>query len=160
MQTQRPKKYRAILTEQQAVEIFGFRSQNSMAKMVSSALVVAKRYGINEKTVRDIWMQRSWAYATSSLAKEIGPMAKKKVGRPMGSRDTCPRKQKLAAEISLSPDSSSKEAASLVDPSSIGREDERMDEASIDDQLHTWAHYGSKWILDAALALDRELIIR
>ncbi len=36
-------------------------------------------------------------------------------------------------------------------------EDEReVEEASIDDQLHAWAHRGPLWILGAALPLDGE----
>jgi hypothetical protein len=106
MQQQRSQKHRAILTEQQAIEIFRFRSENSMSVMVSSALFVAKRYGINERTVRDIWKQRTWNRATSTLAEGTGPMAKKKMGRPIGSKDTRPRKQKLAAGTSIFSNSS------------------------------------------------------
>ena len=93
---QQSQKHRAILTQQQAIEIFGFRSVKSITTMVSSASFVAKRYGINERTVRDIWKQRTWTHATSSLAEGAGPMVKRKVGRPVGSKDMRPRKQKLA----------------------------------------------------------------
>jgi hypothetical protein len=93
---------RAILTEQQAIDIFGFRSENSITTMVSSASFVAKRYGINERTFRDIWKQRTWTHATCSLAEEGSPMAKRKMIRPVGSKDTRPRKQKFAATPSIS----------------------------------------------------------
>ena len=91
MQQLLPQKHRTILTEQQAIEIFGFRSMNC------SATFVAKRYGINERTVRDIWKQRTWTHATRSSAEGEGPITKRRMGRPVGSQDMRPRKQKLAA---------------------------------------------------------------
>ncbi len=211
---------RAILTEQQAIEIFGFRSVDSIATMVSGASFVAKRYGINERTVRDIWKQRTWTHATSSLA-EAGPMAKMKMGRPVGSKDMRPRKQKLAAgnfvasssSIALNsgakmpfysyrPNSIYQEKSTVSDqiqqdnvtqqlfsslllessnePDVLGDgspmleslkdeqlqaaifgdrspiEDEREEEASIDDQLHAWADRGAQWILTASLPLTAD----
>ncbi len=77
-----------------------------MASMVSSALLIAKQYGINERTVRDIWKQRSWAHVTSSLADGIAPVAKKKLGRPIGSKDIRPRKQRRADVAFISSDAS------------------------------------------------------
>ncbi len=97
MQQQRAQKRRVILTKQQAIEIFGFRSVYSITTMVSGASFVAERYGINEKTVRDIRKQRTWTHATCTLAENEGTMAKRKIGRPVGSKDMRPRKPKLAA---------------------------------------------------------------
>ena len=90
-----PRQRRAILTAQQAVEIFRFRSASSLSMMVSSALIVVQQYGVNERTVRDIWKQRSWTHATLFLAEGAGPMARKQAGRPMGSKDVRPRKQRI-----------------------------------------------------------------
>ena len=206
MQQHRPHKSRAILTEQQAIDIFRSGSANSISTMVSSATYVAKQYGINERTVRDIWKQRTWTNATSSLAEVAGPMTKRKMGRPIGSKDVRPRKQKLAAGTLISsnlsnpctaanpadarqrhyisrPNSESRDSstysdqvqqgsvarrrlftyllsgsfdqAALLDRSPV--EDERQaEEASIDDQLHAWAHCGSQWIIDPALSLHGE----
>jgi hypothetical protein len=96
-------KHHTILSEQQAIEIFRIRSAHSIVMMVSSALFIAKRYGVSERTVRDIWKQRTWVHATRPLTESIGPMAKKKLGRPIGSKDLQPRKQKLVVETSISP---------------------------------------------------------
>ena len=101
MHQQRPRRHRAILTEQQAIEIFRIRSQNSTPILMLGATFVAKRYGINERTVRDIWKQRTWTRATCSMAEGASPMLQKKIGRPIGSKDTKPRRQKLAAETSI-----------------------------------------------------------
>ena len=98
MQQRRPQKHRAILTEMQAIEIFEFRASN----FIPHASFVAKQYGINERTVRDIWKQRTWSHCTSSLAEGLGSMPKKKLGRPIGSKDTRPRKQKLTAGTLIS----------------------------------------------------------
>jgi hypothetical protein len=76
-----------------------------MSLMVSSATFLATRYGVNERTVRDIWKQRTWNNATRLLAEGTSPMPKKKLGRPMGSKDIRPRKQKLALKHMYSVDS-------------------------------------------------------
>ncbi len=94
MPQHRSQKRRAILAELQAFEIFAFRFLSSMSMILSSASVVAKRYGVNERTtgIRDIWMQRTWTHATCSLAANAGPMAKRKLGRTVGSKDARARK--------------------------------------------------------------------
>ena len=99
---QQPQKRRAILTEQQAIEIFRIGSDDSTPIVVSSAKVVARRYGINERAVRDIWNQRTWTHATWPIAQSTGPTADKKMGRPIGSKDSSPRRQKLAAATPMS----------------------------------------------------------
>ena len=90
-------RHRAILTEQQAIEIFGFASSH---QIVSSAIAVARMYGVNERTVRDIWKQRTWTHATHPLEGSMRVESKKKAGRPKGSKDTKPRKQKQGPMLS------------------------------------------------------------
>ena len=67
----------------------------TLPMMVSSATFVANRYGINERTVRDIWKQRTWARVTCSIQQNLMLLTKRNKGRPFGSKDTKPRKQKL-----------------------------------------------------------------
>ena len=86
------KKPRAILTEQQAVEIFGLAS--SYHDVVSSAAALARRYGVNERTVRDIWKQRTWIHATRHFEGSVQVRSKKRVVRPKGAKDSKPRKPK------------------------------------------------------------------
>jgi hypothetical protein len=199
MQQQRPRKTRAILTEQQAVEIFRFKSASAIPQIKLSALFVARRYGIHEKTVRDIWKQRTWSHATRSLDGSAGSMETKRIGRPVGSKNKKPRNRKLAeyaSSSSFSPSppnalecdnwpqpslrskcnqnlscqqdsettipmifgsphlESPEESDILVDRSPYV--DEQKEEASIDDQLHSWAHGGSQWITIASLHIDAE----
>ena len=170
---QQPRR-RAILTQLQAIEIFRFRYECSLSMMVSSASVVAKRYGVNERTIRDIWKQRTWTHATSCLTEGADPMAERKMGRPVGSKDTRPRKQKLSVETSISynfsqskqmmticasrPRSENQESPTeshqAQQDSEIQQlEDDREEEASIDDQLHAWADRGPQWITSASLPL-------
>jgi hypothetical protein len=201
MPQHRSQKRRAILTELQAIEIFAFRSASSISMILSSASVLAKRYGVHERTVRDIWMQRTWTHATCSLAANAGPMAKRKMDRPVGSKDARPRKLKCVAGTTIPyyPSTASTESVDSVHcdvivplharPTSECRTDqtqhdsllqvrsfdfllpieasdqavflrdrsprlyEREQEASIDDQLHAWAHCGPQWIISAALPL-------
>jgi hypothetical protein len=86
------KKPRAILTEQQAVEIFGLASSHQ--DVVFSAAALARRYGVNERTVRDIWKQRTWIHATRPFEGSLQIRSKNRVGRPKGSKDSKPRKPK------------------------------------------------------------------
>jgi hypothetical protein len=154
MQEQRPQKRRAILTEQQAVDIFECRSTNSISMVVSSASFVANRYGINERTVRDIWKQRTWARTTNALAGVVGQMAEKKLGRPIGSKESRPRKKRLATGIPIS----SRSQLKIVYFNDWSGTDDAQEKDSIDDQLHTWANDTSPWcawIIAAALPLDR-----
>ncbi len=138
----RSQKRRAILTEQQAIEIFEFRSEISMSMIVSRASVVAKRYGVNERTVRDIWKQRTWTHATCSFAECASPMATRKKGRPLGSKDVRPRKQKLVARTSISGDPSTASTdlqcdamVSLYAPRTTSGYRERTDHAQQDRAL-------------------------
>jgi hypothetical protein len=140
---------RVILSEKQAIAIFKLRSAMSM--VVSGACFVSELYGISEKTVRDIWKQRTWAHTTSSLAEYVGPMTRKKVGRPIGSKDIRPRKQKLGIPTELE-----YTALKTGERSHVG--DERGEQSiSIDDQLHMWAQCNSEWIINAALSLNEDL---
>ena len=102
------RRTRAILTEQQAVEIFKWQSTDEILTMVCRSSFIAKKFGISEKTVRDIWKQRTWAHATCSLGGKTDTATKveKKIGRPKGSKDSRPRKQKQTSGTRISPASS------------------------------------------------------
>mmetsp|Transcript_24696 Transcript_24696/g.65853 ORF Transcript_24696/g.65853 Transcript_24696/m.65853 type:complete len:145 (+) Transcript_24696:36-470(+) len=52
----KPLKRRAVLTKQQVIEIFQMGAEADH----DSALKVGKQFGVNEKTIRDIWSGRSW----------------------------------------------------------------------------------------------------
>jgi hypothetical protein len=92
-----PCKPRARLTEDQAVDVFKMRSPTS------SAVNIARRYGVNEKTVRDIWKGRTWSTETSHLdTSRI--VVLKQVGRPKGQTDKGPRnKRPITASTCFDP---------------------------------------------------------
>ena len=52
---------RARLTQDQAIEIFKMRSS------ASSAISIAESHRVSEKTVRDIWIGRTWSRETCHL---------------------------------------------------------------------------------------------
>jgi hypothetical protein len=63
---------RALLTEEQAIQIYKFRPGSTNDAEIDRSLVgksgdVAKKFGISPKAVRDIWNRRSWAYETRHL---------------------------------------------------------------------------------------------
>ena len=58
----------------------------------ATAAGIAKHYGVNEKTIRDIWTGRTWCGETCSKPNLSNP-----VGRPKGKRDSRPRNSKKEA---------------------------------------------------------------
>ena len=81
-------KPRARLTEAEVLTIFRMRGTSS-----SSASWIAKCYGVNEKTVRDIWTGRTWSRETCNFARTVQLKSR---GRPKGCKDSQPRKKKAA----------------------------------------------------------------
>mmetsp|Transcript_29307 Transcript_29307/g.76971 ORF Transcript_29307/g.76971 Transcript_29307/m.76971 type:complete len:134 (+) Transcript_29307:145-546(+) len=55
-----PSTRRARLTEKEVAEIFDIKNSQAGSNGTPSAAGVARIYGINEKTVRDIWKGRTW----------------------------------------------------------------------------------------------------
>ena len=62
---------RVVLTQQQAAEIFELKSIEDNELLVrrsgSRSRLVAERYGVSPKTVRDIWNCKTWICATKQL---------------------------------------------------------------------------------------------
>jgi hypothetical protein len=116
-----PRK-RAVLTRQQAVEIFNLRGSSLIADFSSGHSVISSRsvivsqwFGVSPKTVRDIWNLRTWRHLTSSLFPETERIPRpeylkveedmtyqhmtvraqrKGGGRPRGSKDSKPRQMR------------------------------------------------------------------
>ena len=91
LQNSLPAKPRAVLTRSDVITIFQSKAT------LSSATKVARLYGVNEKTIRDIWTARTWAAETWHLDTSRAPKVKT-AGRPLGCRDSKPRKQNQAAK--------------------------------------------------------------
>jgi hypothetical protein len=87
---------RAILAMGQAQDIFRYRSI-SFAKERDKAGILAGMYGVSVKTIRDIWVGRTWYRATFHL-DPIRPFTperlQKRAGRPKGAKDSVPRARK------------------------------------------------------------------
>jgi hypothetical protein len=87
---------RAILAMGQAQDIFRYRSF-SFAKERDKAGILAGMYGVSVKTIRDIWVGRTWYRATFHL-DPIRPFTperlQKRAGRPKGAKDGIPRARK------------------------------------------------------------------
>ena len=77
-------KQRSRLTEAEVIQIFCLWHDNK------SPTVVSNLYGVNEKTVRDIWIGRTWSKETRHLDPSRA-LAFKKAGSPTGSKDMKPR---------------------------------------------------------------------
>ena len=92
---------RAILVFEQAQDIFRYKSI-SFAKERDKAGILARVYGVSVKTIRDIWVGRTWYRATFNLdpSKPITPeRLQRRAGRPKGAKDSTPRARKLASSI-------------------------------------------------------------
>jgi hypothetical protein len=91
---------RAILTHEQAQAIFRCKPLPS-AKDRDRAGILARAYGVSVKTVRDIWVGRTWYRATFHLDPTkpfIPERLQKRAGRPRGAKDRKPRSKKLQSE--------------------------------------------------------------
>ena len=80
-------KPRARLTEDQVLDIFKLKGSSKYASQLGAL------HGVSEKTVRDIWTGRTWSLETHHLDTSR-PIVIKNPGRPKGSKDSKPRKQK------------------------------------------------------------------
>ena len=62
---------RTVLTEQEAVGIYRRKPQDANFKGVptrnSKSRLPAVHFGVSPKTVRDIWNQKTWTFATIGL---------------------------------------------------------------------------------------------
>ena len=87
-------KPRAVLTKEQAIDIFRISTSGYTTASGPTATSVAKAFGVNEKTIRDIWKGRTWCNETLPLDSSRQPKPRKKTGRPMGRKDSAPRRPK------------------------------------------------------------------
>ena len=87
-------KPRAVLAKDQAIDIFRLSISNDTQKIKPTAISVAKKYRVSEKTVRDIWTGRTWQEETLVFDLTRSPREAKKTGRPLGRKDSGPRKMK------------------------------------------------------------------
>ena len=91
---------RAILTDEQAQEIFR-KKPSPHSKGRERAAALARMYGVSIKTVRDIWVGRTWYRATYHLDASKPPAIErlaKKLGRPKGIKDSKPRIKKISVD--------------------------------------------------------------
>jgi hypothetical protein len=89
---------RAILTKQQAREIFGYKNGQGSESSHATSTFLSKKFNISSKAIRDIWTGRSWLDATFDMWNIDDRPPRKVVGRPKGRKDTKPRKCKSALE--------------------------------------------------------------
>ena len=95
--TMAPKRrgIRAILNAQQAREIFAAKEHNEHVVTYAASSTLAKHYNVSSKTIRDIWSGRSWLAATSDLWDPQDRPHRQRVGRPVGRKDSKPRRSKV-----------------------------------------------------------------
>jgi hypothetical protein len=55
---------RAVLSKEQAIEIFRYKTNLGNKSMTATSIALANKYNVNSKTIRDIWSGRSWFEAT------------------------------------------------------------------------------------------------
>lgn len=85
-------KPRAVLSKQQVIEIFLLSVVDSSDTKRHTASSVARKFSVNEKTIRDIWSGRTWHQETMPLDPKRRPKLMAKTGRPLGCKDIVPRK--------------------------------------------------------------------
>ena len=67
-----------------------------------TATSIARQYNVSEKTIRDIWKGRTWHEETLPLDLKRPIKAKVKTGRPLGRKDSIPRKSRTICSKSNS----------------------------------------------------------
>ena len=94
------RRSRSVLSAQQALEIYNAKISNSSAMIKDriSTAQLASKYGVCDKTIRDIWRGNTWTHATWHLdmAKPYHPV---RLGRPKGSKDRKPRRPRVVTSI-------------------------------------------------------------
>ena len=89
---------RTVLTKQEVIEIFKLKQQATSSKTSTfQSEQVCKMFGVSPKTIRDIWVGRTWYRATHQLdpaRKDSSIRLGRQPGRPKGSKDARPRVRK------------------------------------------------------------------
>jgi hypothetical protein len=100
---------RCILTLQQVLYIFRLKKSKTAEFLSPNGVVSAKMVGqffkVSSKTVRDVWMGRTWYRATHHLEptrSDAGERLEKRLGRPKGAKDRKPRVRKVLT-LSIEP---------------------------------------------------------
>ena len=83
-------------SKERVLEIFKLSLNQSPFAEKPNASLVARQYGVNEKTVRDIWARRTWKHETLPLANKE-PKNRAKIGRPLECQDSASRQQSESA---------------------------------------------------------------
>jgi hypothetical protein len=90
----------SVLTAERAREIFESRSKLGVASLHSVSVLLAEKYHVSSKAIRDIWTGRSWLHATFDLWNSDERPPRKIVGRPKGKKDSKPRLRANCQEFS------------------------------------------------------------
>eukprot|EP00960_Hanusia_phi_P054581 762708-Hanusia_phi.AAC.11 len=103
--------WKATLSFEEARDIYSKRPQGkSDSALIISSTVLSNRYNISPKAVRDIWNKRTWIKATQSMwtreefamfVEKASKKQAKKPGRPVGAKDTKPRKKRSCHQHSM-----------------------------------------------------------
>ena len=88
-------KPRAILTRDQAIAIFQLRPTSESPSTTRASFMVARAYSVSEKTVRDIWRGRTWHRETVHLDPMRPARPEVSPGRPLGRKDSMPRRKPM-----------------------------------------------------------------
>mmetsp|Transcript_26465 Transcript_26465/g.69563 ORF Transcript_26465/g.69563 Transcript_26465/m.69563 type:complete len:272 (-) Transcript_26465:73-888(-) len=82
---------RCVLTKQDAIEIFQLKDEDCSH---AASVIIAAKYNVSPKAIRDIWTGRSWLKATENLWNKQDLPKHNPVGRPKGKKDSRPRQMK------------------------------------------------------------------
>ena len=62
---------RAILRKEQAIEIFEIKKQLGGQSWSSASSILANKYNVNPKTIRDVWSGLSWLEVTYAQWQQV-----------------------------------------------------------------------------------------
>ena len=81
------------LNPEQALAIFSLKPNNKYEKRHGAIKLLADKFKVSPKAIRDVWTGRSWLKATFDLWSDDDRPVPNPPGRPKGSKDKNPRKQ-------------------------------------------------------------------
>lgn len=117
----KPSTMRTKLTEEQVTEIFSYRWENkdtSDSPLIGKCHVLAKRYKVSPKAIRDIWNMRTWTHVT-----HVGAGAPKEATLGAGAEGKLENESAARQDKGCSPISFSNDAKPLDGKKSSGSKD-------------------------------------
>ena len=134
-------KHRVVLSQQQSIEIFQLKYSHGYSSQHTASTKLSRDYNVSPKAIRDIWNGRSWLSATSHLWNKEELPPRKRPGRPLGRKDSRPRKRKFESDADVPP------LCVLATKSPMERTEEHKTEHHISERRESGSSFDFNYVL-------------